>query len=159
MQPWGCCLRSAALLPFLPPGLRPVALRPTLSSGLPFRALLIRRLRLRLVEAYGSESRFSQIIYVKTISLCPWLNIFYLVCVCPCVSVANKISAFELQTSQPINLFLNLEPLSCVSVANYGTAVNCSTTVTKSKIGAIEKVWRFFLFLDTNRNPKDPESP
>ena len=32
------CSRSATLLPFLPPGLRPVALRPTLLGGLPFRA-------------------------------------------------------------------------------------------------------------------------
>jgi hypothetical protein len=31
-----CHSRPAALPPFLPPGLRPVALRPTLSSGLPF---------------------------------------------------------------------------------------------------------------------------
>jgi hypothetical protein len=37
MQPnRDCHSRPAALLPFLPPGLRPVALRPTLSSGLPF---------------------------------------------------------------------------------------------------------------------------
>jgi hypothetical protein len=37
-----CCIYPAALLPYPDTsGLRPVALRPTLSSGLPFRVLIL----------------------------------------------------------------------------------------------------------------------
>jgi hypothetical protein len=58
MQPWGVLpsLGSPAAFSVSLPGLRPVALRPTLSSGLPFRASFIRRLALLNSSQKTSEA-------------------------------------------------------------------------------------------------------
>jgi hypothetical protein len=59
------CSRSAALLPFLPPGLRIGALRPTLSGGMPLRALFIRRFRRLTQIKYQIHPQITQINIIK----------------------------------------------------------------------------------------------
>ena len=78
MQPLGDAdLRPAALLPFLPLGFRPVALRPAFSGSLPFPSFSINRIcppRLARMAGVGHTQTFpckKLFVYVR---VSRWLN-------------------------------------------------------------------------------------